>query len=77
VAGLTIIFSAVYLLRMFQRVMLGPDSAFSESITDLTGKELLVLVPLIALVFWLGLFPGSFLQLSEPAVTGLLTTIGR
>ncbi|MBD2721453.1 complex I subunit 4 family protein [Hymenobacter armeniacus] len=77
IAGLTIIFSAVYLLRMFQRVMLGPDSSFSETITDLTGGELLILVPLIALVFWLGLFPGSFLHISEPAVTGLLTQVGR
>jgi NADH-quinone oxidoreductase subunit M len=77
VAGLTIIFSAVYLLRMFQRVMLGPDSAFSETITDLTGGELLVLVPLIALVFWIGLFPNSFLHLSEPAVTNILALVGR
>jgi NADH-quinone oxidoreductase subunit M len=77
IAGLTIIFSAVYLLRMFQRVMLGPDSAYSETITDLTGGELLILVPLIALVFWLGLFPGTFLQLSEPAVTNILALVGR
>jgi NADH-quinone oxidoreductase subunit M len=77
VAGLTIIFSAVYLLRMFQRVMLGPDSAYSETITDLTGGELAILVPLIVLVFWLGLFPGSFMQLSEPAVSQILTLVQR
>jgi hypothetical protein len=33
--------------------MLGPDSAFSETITDLTGGELLILVPLMVLVFCL------------------------
>jgi NADH-quinone oxidoreductase subunit M len=77
VAGLTIIFSAVYLLRMFQRVMLGPDSSFSETITDLTGGELLILVPLIVLVFWIGLFPNSFLHISEPAVANILTLVGR
>jgi NADH-quinone oxidoreductase subunit M len=77
VAGLTIIFSAVYLLRMFQRVMLGPDSAHSETITDLTGGELLILVPLIALVFWLGLFPNSFLNLAEPSITNMLALVGR
>ncbi len=77
IAGLTIIFSAVYLLRMFQRVMLGPDSAFSETITDLTGGELLILVPLIALVFWIGLFPNTFLHISEPAVTNILALVGR
>ena len=77
VAGLTIIFSAVYLLRMFQRVMLGPDSAHSATITDLTGGELLIFVPLIALVFWLGLFPNTFLHLSEPAVSNILALVGR
>ena len=77
VAGLTIIFSAVYLLRLYQRVMLGPDSAYSETITDLTGAELAVLVPLIVLVFWLGLFPGTFLHLSEPAMSGILDLVKR
>ncbi len=77
VAGLTIIFSAVYLLRMFQRVMLGPDSAHSETITDLTGGELLIFVPLIVLVFWIGLFPNTFLNISEPAVTNILALVGR
>ena len=77
VAGLTIIFSAVYLLRLFQRVMLGPDSAHSATITDLTGSELLVLVPLMLLVFWLGLFPGTFLRMSEPAISSILTLVTR
>lgn len=77
VAALTIIFSAVYLLRMFQRVMLGPDSSHSETITDLSGGELLIMVPLIVLVFWLGLFPNSFLHISEPAILQLLTLAGR
>jgi NADH-quinone oxidoreductase subunit M len=77
IAGLTIIFSAVYLLRMYQRAMLGPDSAHSETITDLNGTELLMFVPLIVLVFWLGLFPGTFLHLSEPVTSQILTVVGR
>ena len=77
IAGLTIIFSAVYLLRMYQRTMLGPDSAYSDTITDLSGTELLMFVPLIILVFWLGLFPGTFLHLSEPVTSGILTLVGR
>jgi NADH-quinone oxidoreductase subunit M len=77
IAGLTIIFSAVYLLRMYQRAMLGPDSAFSDTITDLSGTELLMFVPLIVLVFWLGLFPGTFMHLTEPVTAGILTLAGR
>jgi NADH-quinone oxidoreductase subunit M len=77
VAGLTIIFSAVYLLRMYQRAMLGPDSTYSETITDLSGAELAMFAPLIVLVFWLGLFPGTFLHLSEPTISTILTAVGR
>ena len=76
-AGLTIIFSAVYLLRMYQRAMLGPDSTFSTTITDLSGAEVAMFAPLIVLVFWLGLFPGTFLHLSEPTISQILTLVGR
>ncbi|SHL19215.1 complex I subunit 4 family protein [Hymenobacter psychrotolerans] len=75
VAGVTIILGAVYLLRMFQRVMLGPDSSFTESFTDLTGAELALLVPLIVLVFWIGLFPNTFLHLSEGSVLNILNEV--
>jgi NADH-quinone oxidoreductase subunit M len=77
IAGLTIIFSAVYLLRMYQRTMLGPDSTYSETITDLGGAELVMFGALIVLVFWLGLFPGTFLHLSEPVTSQILTLVGR
>ena len=77
VAGLTIIFSAVYLLRLYQRTMLGPDSVHSDTITDLSGAELAMFAPLVVLVFWLGLFPGTFLHLSEPTISSILTAVGR
>ncbi|UOQ54711.1 complex I subunit 4 family protein [Hymenobacter cellulosivorans] len=77
VAGVTIILAAVYLLRMFQRVMLGPETSLTSTIQDLTGSELAVLVPLIVLVFWIGLFPNTFLQISEPAVLQILTLMGK
>jgi NADH-quinone oxidoreductase subunit M len=77
VAGLTIILSAVYLLRMFQRVMLGPDTQFTATIKDLTGAELAVLVPLILMVFWIGLFPGTFMRISEPAIMQIMTIVNR
>jgi NADH-quinone oxidoreductase subunit M len=77
VAGLTIIFAAVYLLRMFQRVMLGPDTSLTAAIRDLTGAELAVLAPLILLVFWIGLFPNTFLHISEPSIIQLLDIVKR
>ncbi|GAB3198422.1 NADH-quinone oxidoreductase subunit M [Pontibacter aydingkolensis] len=77
VAGLTIILGAVYMLRMFQGVMFGTKSEATESFTDLTLNEKAVLIPLVIMVFWIGLFPNTFLSISEPAVMNLLTIIKR
>jgi NADH-quinone oxidoreductase subunit M len=71
-AGLTIILGAVYMLRMFQKAMFGQPTANTESFADLSGSEVWVLIPLVFFVFWMGLYPASFLKLTEPAVTNLL-----
>jgi NADH-quinone oxidoreductase subunit M len=77
VAGLTIILSAVYMLRMFQGVMFGPKSEATKVFADLTINEKAVLIPLVIMVFWIGLFPNTFLSISEPAVGNLLNIINR
>lgn len=71
VAGLTMIFGAVYMLWMYQRVMLGnprttqqPDPSLMQG--DLSYTETLVLIPLVALIFWIGIAPGMFLNLLNP-----------
>ena len=67
VAGLTIIFSAVYMLWMYQRVMLGdpvlPGRSAGSPIRDLSPAEVLVLIPLVIMIFWIGIAPGMFLKL--------------
>lgn len=77
VAGVTIILGAVYLLRMFQRVMFGEANSVTAMFKDLTAVELAVLIPLIVMVFWIGLHPNTFLSISEPAIQNLLTIIKR
>ncbi|RAU82115.1 complex I subunit 4 family protein [Pontibacter arcticus] len=77
VAGLTIILGAVYMLRMFQGVMFGNKSEHTEAFRDLSASELAVLIPLVIMVFWIGLFPNTFLSISEPAVNNLLSIIKR
>ncbi|TDB60865.1 complex I subunit 4 family protein [Arundinibacter roseus] len=75
VAGLTIILGAVYLLRMFQKAMFGAPSAASESFKDLTVSERAVLIPLAIMVFWIGIYPSTFLKMTEPAVHQILRFI--
>lgn len=77
VAGLTIILGAVYMLRMFQGVMFGTRTANTENFADLTLNEKAVLIPLVIMVFWIGLFPNTFLSISEPTVGNLLNIINR
>lgn len=77
IAGLTIILGAVYMLRMFQGVMFGEKSAAAAGFGDLTGTEKLVLIPLVVMVFWIGLHPNTFLNLTEPSVGHLLGIINR
>jgi len=72
IAGLTIVFGAIYMLRMYQRVMFGEKTTHTQNVTDITMQEGLVLFPLTVMVFWMGLFPNMFLNLSAPAVGELL-----
>lgn len=73
IAGLTIILGAAYMLRMFQGTMFGEQTKYTKSITDLTTSEKIALLPLIALVFWVGMYPSTFLKVTEPALTNLMT----
>lgn len=77
IAGLTIILGAVYMLRMYQKSMFGQKTARTENFADLTGSESWVFIPLAFMVFWIGMYPASFLKLTEPAVTNLLQYITK
>jgi NADH-quinone oxidoreductase subunit M len=67
-AGLGVIFSAVYLLWMYQRVALGPVRADhlygGHQLTDLNKREIASLVPIIFLIVWIGVYPSTFMKQS-------------
>ena len=69
VAGLGVIFGAVYMLWLCQRILFGlVDSKKSEGLTDITLREFLYLAPLIALIFFMGLYPRHFFQRMDASV---------
>lgn len=72
IAGLTIIFSAVYMLRMYQKVMLGKTNELTLSFTDIKGTEKVVLYSICILIIVLGVYPKPILHLSEASVQHLL-----
>ena len=83
IAGLTVIFSAVYMLWMYQRTMLGKlnpslqsgDPGSAVKFNDLSLTEAITLIPIVILIFWIGIFPGFFLHIAEPAVMDILNMI--
>ena len=73
-----VVLAACYMLWMLQRVIFGKITRpENEKLHDLTGREKLVLIPLIILVFWIGIYPKPFLARMEPSITGLLERIHK
>ncbi len=73
VAGLTIILGAVYMLLSFQKSMSGETNGITALLTDLSSQEKLVLYPLVMLIILIGVYPAPLLNVSEKAVTELLS----
>jgi NADH-quinone oxidoreductase subunit M len=67
IAGLTIIFGAVYMLWMYQRTMYGEVKEATIGFTDLTKQEVMVLAPIVLVILWIGIYPHLFLEIAEPA----------
>ncbi|MHB9054738.1 MAG: complex I subunit 4 family protein [Paludibacteraceae bacterium] len=62
-AGITIILSAVYMLKMYQKVMYGQKTEATQNFRDISTGEFLLFVPIIVVIFWTGVSPSFILQL--------------
>lgn len=72
IAVLGVVVTAVYMMYMYQKIFLGPVSEKNAGLKDLNLREVIYLVPLVVLMFWIGLYPKPFFALMGPAVTKLL-----
>jgi NADH-quinone oxidoreductase subunit M len=68
-AAVGIVLGAAYLLWLYQRVFWGPlDNPENAKLSDVNGRELGMMVALIALMIWLGVYPKPFLDVLEKPV---------
>jgi NADH-quinone oxidoreductase subunit M len=72
VAAAGVIVAALYLLWAYQRVFQGEPDEANASFPDLKLSERLVMVPLIALIVFLGIYPKPVLDRIEPSVNRIL-----
>ena len=82
ISALGVIMAAVYILYMFQKMFLGPQGEIVEDvkkhvhgIRDLNWREIGIMVPILILIFWIGLYPAPFFNLMAPAVDKIVAML--
>ncbi|MDB4874071.1 MAG: proton-translocating NADH-quinone oxidoreductase, chain [Gemmatimonadetes bacterium] len=76
VASTAVIISAAYLLWAIQRILFNSlDKPVNEHIPDLNGRELAIMIPLVACIIWLGVYPKPVLDRMEGAAEKFVTSV--
>lgn len=73
IAGSTIIIGSIYMLALFKKSFFGPvTNEKNFALKDLNTRELTALLPLVAIVVWLGVYPKPVLEPIDNSVKKLL-----
>jgi len=71
-----VILGAVYMLWMVQRVFFGPmTNPENEKLTDTNKREMVILVPIVIVIFVMGIFPNLLFKKMEPSVNLVIRQI--
>ena len=71
-----VILAACYILWMFQRVMfLELKNPENMKLKDMNIRELITIVPLLILIFWIGLYPKPFMKTFDASVNNLVSKV--
>jgi NADH-quinone oxidoreductase subunit M len=69
--GITMVLGAIYMLFAYQRVMLGEKRNGFDTVTDLSRIDYIILIPLIAIIFLLGIYPQPIFDLVDTSVKSM------
>lgn len=74
IAATGVIFSAVYMLWMCQRVFFGKIThEENKSLLDLTKREIAIILPILLFIVWIGIYPSTFLKSSAASTKQVVT----
>jgi len=69
IAGTGVIWAAAYLLWMTKRFLFGEiTNSHNHDLKDLNPREIAILIPLVVLIVWFGIYPKTFFRYLEPSV---------
>jgi NADH-quinone oxidoreductase subunit M len=70
------ILGAAYMLYLYRRVIFGVITrADVRAMADLTPLEVAIFAPMIAIVLWMGIYPGSFMRPMQPALAKIIAGV--
>ena len=73
-AATGLILGAAYMLYLYRRVVFGVlDKESVKAMLDLSPREIAVFAPLVILVFWMGVYPSTFIDMMSVSVDNLIT----
>ncbi len=71
-----LILGATYMLWLYRSVVFGPlDKDDVKTMGDLSWREILMFAPLIVLVFWMGIYPSTFMSPMTTAIQQVITRL--
>jgi NADH-quinone oxidoreductase subunit M len=76
VSSMGVLLGAAYMLWMIQRVILGQPSPIVEKCTDATPREVFIALPLVVLIFAIGINWNLLLRFIDPAALSLAKLLG-
>ncbi|MDZ4758143.1 MAG: NADH-quinone oxidoreductase subunit M [Bacteroidota bacterium] len=75
IAGLTVIFCAVYMLRLYNLAIFGEVTSYTANIKDINSRETIILSLIALLVIILGVYPQPIFDISKQAIETFQTTM--
>lgn len=74
-AATGIIIGAGYMLWLYQRVFFMEVNQKVAGLNDIDAREIITLLPMVLLIFWIGIYPNTFLGFMHESVNHLLERV--
>jgi NADH-quinone oxidoreductase subunit M len=71
-AGVSIVFAAVYTLNMIRKVFYGNTNTLTAAAKDINWNEKLALGVIVILIFWMGIYPNTMINLTTDISESIL-----